>query len=225
MDSLPPESIPRDLEQLYLQAVAARPELHARLAQLRRDRTRVELARLAYLPDVTMTFDWGEMTAAGAVAPTADGIDNLGVGFGFNAPIYRNRIDAAIREAQAQMVATARRYDSLRDETLEQVADLFSGAQSQQEMLALYLSDILPRSRQALQISIQAYQVGGVDFLQMLDNWRTVLRHEVAARRLESQLRQTLAELERVVGGPLGMTQFAAPPEELPLEMASPLLR
>ena len=39
------------------------------------------------------------------------------------------------------------------------------------------------------------------DFLQLLDNWRQLLRYELGRERLESDLRQTLADLEQVVGG------------------------
>ena len=54
LDQLPPEEVPRDLDWLQRQAVAARPELHARLAAIQRDQQAVELARLDYKPDVTL---------------------------------------------------------------------------------------------------------------------------------------------------------------------------
>jgi hypothetical protein len=36
-----------------------------------------------------------------------------------------------------------------------------------------------------------------------VDNWRQLLRFRIAYHRLEAQLRQTLAGLERVAGGEL----------------------
>jgi outer membrane protein, heavy metal efflux system len=68
-------------------------------------------------------------------------------------------------------------------------------------MLTLFREDILPKARQTLEVSSQAYNVGEVDFLQLIDNWRQLLRYEVTYRRLEATLRQSLAELEQVVGG------------------------
>ena len=47
---------------------------------------------------------------------------------------------------------------------------------------------------------MSAYEVGKTDFLQLIDNWRQLLRFQIAYERLESQLQQTLASLERVVG-------------------------
>ena len=89
-------------------------------------------------------------------------------------------------------------------------------------MLELFSEDILPKARQTLEVSNQAYNVGEVDFLQLIDNWRQVLRYEVNYYRLEASLRQTLAELERLVGGyseptPEVVPELAAEPVPLPL--------
>ena len=53
LPELPAEQIPNDLERLYALAIEARPDLHAQLAAIRRDRLNVDLARLQYYPDVT----------------------------------------------------------------------------------------------------------------------------------------------------------------------------
>jgi cobalt-zinc-cadmium efflux system outer membrane protein len=60
-----PEEVPRDLEWLQRQAVAARPELHAQLATLEHDQQAVELARLDYMPDVTLGATWIVVPTAG----------------------------------------------------------------------------------------------------------------------------------------------------------------
>jgi len=108
-----------------------------------------------------------------------------------------------VREAEAQTVADARQYDSLRDGTVQQVKDLFVQATSQEELIKLFRDDIIPRADQTLRASTSAYEAGNTDFLQLVDNWRQLLRFRVAYHRLEGQLRQTLASLERVVGGEL----------------------
>ena len=102
------EQVPRDLERLYHQAVAARPELQAQLAAVQRDRRDVELARLAYFPDFAFTVDWMGMATEGALAPSADGVPDVGIGVMVNVPIYRKRLDAGVREAEAKTVASAR---------------------------------------------------------------------------------------------------------------------
>ena len=212
--SLSPESLPSNLELLQQQAIAARPELHAQLAAIRRDRRQADLARLDYKPDVTLGLSWIDVSESG-ISPVSNGRDSFLLSAGVNLPVYRKRLDSSIRSAEAKVVATAREYDALRDGTLEEVTDLFAQARSQQDLLLLLREDILPKARQTLKVSTSAYNVGEVDFLQLIDNWRQVLRYEINYHRLEASLRQTLAELERVTGGFEAPTEFSfAAPEE-----------
>ncbi len=213
LDRLSYEEAPQDLASLERRAVAARPELHAQLAALERDRRAAQLARLDYVPDLTLGATWID-TASSGISPVANGRDAVLVTAGVNLPIYRKRLDSAVRAAEANAVATARDYDTLRDATLEQVADLFAQARSQQDLLLLFSEDILPKARQTLEVSSRAYAVGEVDFLQLIDNFRLLLRYEISYRRLEASLRQTIASLERVVGGPLPQTAENLPPPQ-----------
>ncbi|QDV73787.1 TolC family protein [Botrimarina mediterranea] len=213
VDRLTNEAAPQDLAWLERRAVAARPELHAQLAALERDRRAAQLARLDYVPDVTLGATWIDTASAG-ISPVANGQDAVLLTAGVNLPIYRKRLDSAVRSAEASAVATARDYDALRDATLEQVADLFAKARSQQDLLLLFREDILPKARQTLEVSNRAYSVGEVDFLQLIDNFRLLLRYEVSYRRLEASLRQTTASLERVVGGPLPQSAETVPPPQ-----------
>lgn len=215
VDQVHAEQVPHNLDALQRLAVEARPELHAQLASLERDRQAVELARLNYLPDVTLGATWIDVSSSG-LSPVANGQDSFLITAGVNLPIYRKRLDSSVRSAEAKAVSTARVYDSLRDETQERVVDLFAQAQSQRDLLILFDEDILPKARQTLEVSSRAYNTGDVDFLQLIDNWRQLLRYEVNYRRLEASLRQTLADLEQVVGGFAGpfIEQVPRPVEE-----------
>lgn len=200
LQELPEENAPLDLIGLQQQAVAARPELHVQLAALRRDRQAVELSKLDYMPDITLGATWIDVADHGT-SPVANGVDSFLITAGVNLPLYRKRLEASQHSAEAKAVSTARQYDAMRDGTLEEVTDLFEQAASQESLLRLFDEDILPKARQTLEVSQRAYNVGEVDFLQLVDNWRQLLRYEVSYIRLEASLRQSLSELERVVGG------------------------
>jgi len=202
LEQLPADEVPHNLELLYQRATAARPELQAQLAAMRRDCRKVELARLDYLPDLTAGVTWIG-TAASGISPVANGRDPVLLALSVNVPLYHKRLDAGVREAEAEACSSARQYDSLRDRTTEEVKDLFVQATSQQDLVELFRDEIIPKADQTLQVSRSAYKVGDVDFLQLIDNWQQLLRFQIAHHRLESQLLQTLAKLERVVGGQL----------------------
>ncbi|MHB8860856.1 MAG: TolC family protein [Pirellulaceae bacterium] len=222
LEQLPAEQVPRSLDRLYEQAVTARPELHAQLAAVRRDLQNVDLARLNYFPDLTASVMWNDIADYG-LAPMANGQDSVGVGISINVPLYRKRLDAGIRASEAQATATARQYDSLRDRTTAEVKNLYAQATSQYELIKLFRDDIIPKAEQTLQVSSSAYQTGNTDFLQLIDNWRQLLRFQITYRRLETQLQQTLASLERVVGGSLPLDDALA--ADLPLQPEQSHLR
>jgi outer membrane protein, heavy metal efflux system len=204
LDELPPEQIPHDVHRLYDQAIAARPELHAQLANVMRERRNVDLARLDYFPNVRLSGMWmGMDMPANGMDGEAGGADAFQLGVGVNLPIYRKRLDAGVQEAEARVVASARQYDSLRDQTQEEVKDLFAQIQSQQELLRLLRDEIVPKADQTFEVSLRGYEVGEVSFLQLVDNWQQLLRFQISMHRLEAQLRQTLARLERTIGGHL----------------------
>jgi outer membrane protein TolC len=113
----------------------------------------------------------------------------------------------------------------MRDRTTEEVKDLFVRATSQRDLLELFAQEILPKAEQTLQVSVRSYEAGTVDFLTLIDNWRQLLRFQVAYHRLEAQLRQTLASLERTIGGPLALAPLDgrfAPEQRMPPEVIPP---
>jgi outer membrane protein TolC len=218
MDSLPPQQTVKDIQQLYELAIQSRPELHAQLATIQRDRKATCLAELQNYPDMTFGFNWISTDSSG-ISPVANGDDAFMLSLGMNLPVYRKRLDAGVREAQTRALSNARKYDRLKDETMEGVADLFAKIKSQQETLRLFRDDIIPRQQLAFDQSRDDYQVGKVDFLQMIDNWRQLLRYHIQEKRFETDLQQTLAALARQIG------DFEVPglvaPDQPPVEQSS----
>ncbi len=200
-DPLDEESDLTSLDQLYQRALELRPELHAQLAEVQKERYRVELARLDYLPEPSFRAGWAEMTTRRSLSPVADGLDMVTIGVSVNLPIYRGRLDSAVREAQANVVWAARQYDRLRDETLRDIKQRFVEIETQRQILQLLRTGILPKTEQAYQVAVQGYQVGTVSFADLLAVFRELLAYRVALVQTESQYRQTLASLERLVGG------------------------
>ena len=65
----------------------------------------------------------------------------------------------------------------------------------------LLREDILPKLQQTLELSRHDYNVGEIEFYQLIDDWRKLLRSQVNYHRLQASFSQSLAELERLVGG------------------------
>ncbi|MEX1039071.1 MAG: TolC family protein, partial [Pirellulaceae bacterium] len=86
LTELTPSSVPSEIDRLYDLATGCRPELQEQMAAIVREQRSVELARLDYYPDVNVGLMWDVMTTDQAMAPNADGMDNLGFTIGMNIP-------------------------------------------------------------------------------------------------------------------------------------------
>ena len=214
--------VPATIDALYEAAVRCRPELQERLHAIIRDQRKRELARLQYYPDFNVGLGWQAVTTDDAVASNANGDDNFLVTVGFNLPIWRDKLRAGVREAEARVLTDARQYDAERDETFRQIRRLIAQADAYQQQIELYTKNIIPRAEQTLQVSVADYRVGKVDFLQIVDNWNELLRFEIQLVRLRAQLGQTLASLERVIGCQLATLPDTFCPETTSVPTAPP---
>lgn len=196
-----PSEATADLGDLYERALRQRPELQNLASGIHRERHEMERRRLDYYPDMTLKMGWGQMTASGAMSPAADGLDNISLGFGVNLPVNRHRLSAAVREAEANSVAAIRDYEQMREETKRDVRRLFSEALSERDTELLLRESIIPLNEQGLRAAVRGYEVGETEFAELIAAWRELLRLHIAQIEAESRLRQTLASLERVVGG------------------------
>ena len=196
----PTRDVPARVERLYRVAAAVRPDLQGRLAAVARDEREVELARKRYYPNVQLGVGYMLMTRRDAMDPLADGSDNVGFTVGFNLPIYRKKLDAAVCEAQARALADARQYDFDRDQTYGEIKELHAEALARRETIDLLKDSILPRSEQAREIAARDYATGSLDFLTLNSARQDVLRIQLEVARIEADLSKTLASLERAVG-------------------------
>jgi outer membrane protein, heavy metal efflux system len=187
-----------DAELLIAQALAARPELLSAVAEIQRDEWRVRQARLDYYPDITFRAGWGAMTTSGAIAPTADGIDQFNAGINLELPVRRARRDAAVREAEAMVVAGAFEIDRLRDETIRDIRQLHSQLASDRAQIASYRNSIIPAIEQALDVSLKSFEVDRASLSDINQIRRDLLRIRMELLGLQASEQKTWAALQRI---------------------------
>src|SRR5437763_15841432 len=114
-----------------------------------------------------------DMEKTNATTPrTASGFPNVGLFVGSNLPVYRKKLAAGVREAQARAVADAKLYDAERDGTYREIKDLITQAKAQRDILGLFRDSILPKSIQALEAATSDYRAGNVDYVTLITTWR-----------------------------------------------------
>lgn len=188
-----------DFDQLLGLAIDQKPELHAQLFEIQKNRNAAALAELSHQPDFTFGLNW-ILTSDDGISPVANGRDAVMLTMGMNLPIYRDRIDAGIRESQIRTLANTKKYERLKDETAESITDLFVKFNIVSKNLKLFQTDIIPKQKLTLDQSLKNYEVGKTDYLQMIDNWRKLLQFQIMEKRFKSDLQKTIVGLERELG-------------------------
>lgn len=203
------------IESLFSEAIQANPELKRFERQIERDQRAVELARLAYWPDFTIGFEWMQMDPRGAfkaprnpttgqrpVTPqlSENGSDNWAITFGFNLPIWFDKIKAGVEESRRKLSASRQEFAAARNRVYFQVEDALERVRSQQELAALFKNTIIPQAEQTYRVSQASYTAGASDFLYVIDNWRKWLVFTIQYYRSLGELERSVADLEQVLG-------------------------
>jgi cobalt-zinc-cadmium efflux system outer membrane protein len=190
------QALTRTLEELLAAAAAHSPDVKAAGRRVEGDESAVALARREYLPDFVVRADYMHK---------ADLLPEWEVGVGIKVPLYfASKQRAGVQEAAAAL-AEARSLRENADRNVQsRVRDLYARAQASARLITLYHSTVIPQARLALESATAAYQVNKVDFLTLLNAFAAMLEYDMRYHEELANFQKAAAELEGVVGEPLG---------------------
>jgi outer membrane protein, heavy metal efflux system len=182
-----PRPVLADDARLIAVAVDQNPELAGLARQVAGRKDAIELAKLAYLPDINpsagVTGSLSQFLAAMVMLPTT-------------LPAIR----AVIADAQAMdRSAEAMSRQTRQDRGASFVANLYlmRNAERQTE---LYRARVVPAVQQLLSNSQQAYAAGAVTFADLIDSERTYVAVHGMVAEAQVEREKRLAELEALAG-------------------------
>lgn len=191
-----PRPMPADDWRMIAVAVDRNKELAALAQQVQGRRDALELARMAWLPDINPMagFRGGVEQFLGAMVTLPAAV-----------PIIRGAID----EAGAMLQASEAMLRQGRLDRAGQVIAVLLAARDAQRQAHVLEEVILPKAQQLLAASRQAYAGGGVSFVELIDSQRTLLDARLMVARARIAREKRLAELEcltcvdlETLGGP-----------------------
>ncbi|MGE0479950.1 MAG: TolC family protein [Phycisphaerae bacterium] len=215
LDEYDVRSVDVQIDALFAAAAKHNPDLQRLKQQLERDRQGVELARLAYWPDLTIGFEWMYMRPRAAFVPppnpttgmvpavnrmSESGTDNWAITLSVNIPLWIEKIEAGIREANSRRLATQHEYVAAKNRVNFEIEDALSRVQAQRELAAIFKDTIIPQAQQAYEVSRASYSAGDSDFLFVIDNWQKWLMFTVQFHRAIGELERSVADLEAAIG-------------------------
>ncbi|MEQ1887120.1 MAG: TolC family protein [Bryobacteraceae bacterium] len=199
------------LEEVKALALKERPDLRiARVLELQ-GTAEVTLAQAQSKPNVTLSmryshknsaFDQLALSSTGAPIPIRDKDDV--VLFGASLPLFTGRRNQGnIDAAAARASATSLRVEHLASAIPLEVETAYKRWRAAKNTLAVFGRGVVQQSEQNLEVIRQAYQLGQLRLLDVLNEQRRLTETELAYIDAKTDLARAVAELERAAGAPL----------------------
>ena len=214
------ENIPLTDEQLLEWMAEYNPEVAALESEIDRSKTAIDLAKSDYYPDLTFGVDFIDTSKLNTAAPPPDnGKDPVIALFSINLPIWRERLDAALREAEhnnfAAMQEKTEKLNSL-SARLKMALYMYRDGERK---IDLYHNTLLPKAVESVKASEASFRTGESSFLDLIDAQRVMLEFALDYERALTNKAQRLAELDMLVGRQIPRSEAPAPAGEQPKEM------
>jgi outer membrane protein, heavy metal efflux system len=206
------ENFTYTLADLQRQAVEQRPDLRAAKLEEERDTAEVSLTQAQGRPDVTLSAQYalrndrmGDLygfTASGQPALLRDR-DNI-LSFGVSIPLLTRRRNLGNVEAAAARAVGSRTLRQHLEASIPlEVQAAWQHWDAAAQSLKILDSGVLRQSGKNLEVIRQAYALGQLRLLDVLNEQRRLIDTQMAYIDAESDVRRGFIELERAVGGDL----------------------
>jgi len=157
------------------------------------------LAKKSYFPKFSITAAYGQRDDRESIDRHRS--DFMSLLFGINVPIwFKNKQDRKVSETQIRTMQAKAQLQSVKNDISYKLNDLLARIKKDEELVSLYENQIIPEAAQSLDSNMSAYQVGRLDFLNLLNSQMTLLNYEIKFHKVLSDLEKNFADLEYVVG-------------------------
>jgi outer membrane protein TolC len=187
------------------------PNLQALDFEVESARSRIELAKKRFYPDLGIGVDWID-TGEAAMSGVADsGKDPVILMFSMNLPIWRKSYGAADLQARAAARRVSHQKQDLENNLVARTECVLYDYEDSGRKIDLYGGTLIPKAEELVGASETAYSAGTIDFLSLIDAEQTLLRFRLQYERALTDRNQRLAELEMLAGVSLAQAVPARP--------------
>jgi cobalt-zinc-cadmium efflux system outer membrane protein len=170
---------------------AARPDVLAAEADLRKSTADLKLQKAIRIPDPTLLVEYEHNVNQPSPPPAPD---TLGLGVSFPLPLW-NRNGGAIKAAQAARDQAAIQLEKIKAQVISDIAVAESAYREALERLQRYQKQIQPKSAQVREAIAFSYQKGGASLVDLLTAERDDNSVRLAAAQAMSDTTSAAADL------------------------------
>jgi cobalt-zinc-cadmium efflux system outer membrane protein len=177
-------------EQLLATALAHNPQLKSMEAEVRAAEEGINLARLSRFPDFTVGVEGDVKASPIMVRPKLE----------MTLPVWLDKIAAEIAASQARKLAASSRLSSEQILLAVGFADASYRYREARRNLQLLDGNLVSKAQMSLDVARESYSTGRIDFINLLEAERTLLKFQLAEVEARIQCELTLAELSLIIG-------------------------
>jgi outer membrane protein, heavy metal efflux system len=189
-----------DLSESRLRAIALaqRPEVQMARAKIDAEKSKLQLAQRAWIPDPAL------MVKGQRYNDAAEAVSEFDAGVSFTVPwVNPGKYSAGVRESRANLVAAQQGFEREQKEALRLLRDQLAKIETFHHHVELFGDKLVPQAQQAFEATRLSYESGKATFLDWISAQRNLRDIEAAAREHLSDYQVAVAELEAIIGAQL----------------------
>ena len=180
-----------------LQAItlAQRPEVQMAHAKIDGEKSKLQLAQRAWIPDPAL------MVKGQRYNDAAEAVSELDAGVSFTIPwVNPGKYSAGVREARANLGAAEQGLEREQKEALRLLRDKLAEIETFHHHVELFRDKLVPQARQAFEATRLSYESAKATFLDWITAQRNLRDIEATGREHLAHYQVAVAELEAVIG-------------------------
>lgn len=199
LEVMPPTTLPQADERTETWAelaMANRPEIAAREANLARARAERQLMAREYYPDYWLGAEYRMFRA--------DQPNMVMFMVGIDLPLWRPKYRAGVHEAERMIIANEAALTATKIQVAFDVQQSYLNLKSARQILNLYRDTLIPQAKARFASSEASYRTGLTSFLDLLESQRFLLNAQIMMSMAEANVGVQSARLERALGKGIG---------------------
>jgi cobalt-zinc-cadmium efflux system outer membrane protein len=181
--------------RLHAITLAQRPELLMARAKIDMEKSKLQLAQRAWIPDPAVSVKGQRYNEA------SQAVSELDAGVSFTVPwVNPGKYSAGVREARANLAAAEHGFDREQKEALQLLRDQLTKIETFHHHVELFGDKLVPQAQQAFEATRLSYESGKATFLDWISAQRNLRDIEAMGREHLAHYQMTVAELEAVIG-------------------------
>jgi len=176
-------------------AVAQRPEVQMARAKIDSEKSKLQLAHRAWIPDPAL------MVKGQRYNDAAEAVSELDAGVSFTIPwVNPAKYSAGVREARANLAAADQGLEREQKEAFRLLRDQLAKIETFHHHVELFGDKLVPQAQQAFEATRLSYESGKATFLDWITAQRNLRDIEAMGREHLAHYQMAVAELEAVIG-------------------------